>query len=342
MGQRRRAIGTCGKPALLLGIVVILTAFGRVGGTGAQVTGPAPVPLGTAGAFAVLAASTVTNTGPSVINGDVGLSPGSSITGFPLGIVNGTIHQDDAVAAQAQSDLTIAYNDAAGRLSTSAIAADLAGQTLTPGVYTSASSIGLSGILTLDGQGDENAIFIFQAGSTLTTAPGSQVLLIGSARACNVVWQVGSSATLGSATTFSGNILANLSISLNAGSVVDGSVLAGNGAVTLISNTVSRSVCAAPATTTSTTPGVTTTGPGSGATTTTTVGITTAGTVPVAGTTPGTGPGGGTPTGTVRPTLPRTGAGPGRMAAAAGGLVLMGFGLTVVAARHRTKRYRRA
>ncbi len=202
------------------------------------------VGLGTADNFAILAGSTVTNTGSSVINGDLGLSPGTSITGFPPGTVNGTQHVADAGAAQAQSDLTTAYNNAAGQGSTGAISADLAGQTLTPGVYTSASSIGLSGEVTLDGGGDADAVFIFQAGSTLTTGSGSSVTLINGAQACNVFWQVGSSATLGTSTSFKGNILALTSATLNNAANVEGRVLARNGAVTLDNNVINKATCA--------------------------------------------------------------------------------------------------
>ncbi len=202
------------------------------------------VPLGTADGFAVLAASTVTNTGPSVVSGDLGLSPGTAVTGFPPGTVTaGTIHAADAVALQAQNDLTTAYNNAAGRPSTASVSGDLAGRTLTPGVYTSASSLGLSGDLTLDAQGNPNAVFIFQAGSTLTVGAGSRVLLIGGAQACNVFWQVGSSATVGTGAAFAGNILALTSISLTTAATLYGRALARNGAVTLDTNTVTRAGC---------------------------------------------------------------------------------------------------
>lgn len=211
----------------------------------AQAAAAQAVQLGTAGTFAVLGGSTVTNTGPSVITGDLGLSPGTSVTGFPPGTVNGNTQVNNAVAAQAQNDLVTAYNDAAGRPSTGAIAADLAGRTLAPGVYRSGSSIGLSGDLTLDAQGNPDAVFIFQAGSSLTTGSGSRVLLIGGAQACNVFWQVGSSATLGTNSTLVGDVLALTSISVTTGSNVTGSVLARNGAVTLDTNRVTRSACAA-------------------------------------------------------------------------------------------------
>jgi Ice-binding-like len=204
----------------------------------------APVNLGTAGNFAVLGGQTVTNTGPSVITGDLGVSPGSAVTGFPPGTVFGTIHAADAAAAQAQVDLTAAYNDAAGRTPATALPGDIGGLTLTPGVYNASSSLGITGTVTLDGQGDPNAVFIIQVGSALTTASGSVVNLINGAQACNVFWQVGSSATLGTGSTFSGNILALTSITATTGANVNGRLLARNGAVTLDTNVVSRADCA--------------------------------------------------------------------------------------------------
>ncbi len=203
-----------------------------------------PVGLGTAGSYAVLAGSAVTNTGPSVINGDLGVTPGAAITGFPPGLVNGTIHAADAPALQAQSDLTTAYNDAAGRTPPVAIAGDLGGLTLTSGVYKSATSVGLTGALTLDAQGDPNAVFVFQAGSTLITASSSRVNMVNGGNPCNVYWQVGSSATLGTTTSFVGNILALTSISVNNGVTLQGRALARNGAVTLINDTITTGGCA--------------------------------------------------------------------------------------------------
>ncbi|MBA3732970.1 DUF3494 domain-containing protein [Patescibacteria group bacterium] len=199
---------------------------------------------GTAENFAILAASTITNTGSSVVNGDVGLSPGNSITGFPPGQINGTQHIADGAAAQAQADLTQAYNDAAGRTPVTTIITELGGATLVPGVYTSADgTFSLTGTLTLNAQGDPNAVFIFKTASTLITAAGSSVVLSNSAQACNVFWQVGSSVTLGSNSTLQGNLLVLTSATLTTGSSVMGRVLARNGAVTLDSSTVTKPTC---------------------------------------------------------------------------------------------------
>jgi cell division septation protein DedD len=208
----------------------------------------APVGLGTAGGFAVLAGTTVTNTGPSRISGDLGVSPGTAVTGFPPGIVsNGTIHSADGVAAGAQSDLTTAYNDAAGRSPTANVPAFIgAGQTLIPGVYKASSSLDVGGSLTLDAGGDPNAVFIFQAPSTLVTDSASDVILTNGAQACNVFWQVGSSATLGTNSAFTGSILALTSISVDTGDTIAGRALARNGAVTLDDDTITSSTCATP------------------------------------------------------------------------------------------------
>ncbi len=242
-----------------------------------------PVGLGSAASFAVLAGSAVTNTGPSTINGDLGVSPGTAVTGFPPGTVNGTVHQTDAVAAQAQADLTTAYNDAAARTPPTAVPADLGGLTLTAGVYRSASALGLTGALTLDAQGDPNAVFVFQAASSLITASASHVNLINGAQACNVYWQVGSSATLGTSSLFTGSILALTSISVNDSVTVNGRVLARNGAVTLINDTISAATCATPTTTTS---GTTSSGGGGSTGSTGTTGTSTT-TPVVAGSAPG-------------------------------------------------------
>jgi hypothetical protein len=205
------------------------------------------VNLGTAYSFAVLAGSGVTNTGPTVLKGDLGTFATLTISGFPPGTLAlpGVNHAGDAVTQQAKSDLVTAYNDAAGRALTGTVSADLGGQTLVAGVYNSASSLGLTGTLTLNGEGDPNAVFIFQAGSTLITGSGSVVKLINSAQPCNVFWQVGSSATLGTTTSFVGSILALTSITLNTNATVIGRALARNGAVTLDNNTVIPPTCGA-------------------------------------------------------------------------------------------------
>jgi hypothetical protein len=197
----------------------------------------------------------VTNTGPSVISGDVGVYPGTAIVGFPPGIVNnGTIHAADAVAQNAQSDVTTAYDDAAGRTPVVTESSDLGGQTLAPGVYKAASAMSLTGTVTLNAAGDQSAVFIFQAGSTLITGSSSSVSLIGGAQACNVFWQVGSSATLGTTTSFVGTILALTSASLDTGATLQGRVFARNGAVTLDDNVITQPGClTTPPTTTTTT-----------------------------------------------------------------------------------------
>jgi hypothetical protein len=192
------------------------------------------------GRFAVLGGQSVTNTGLSNVAGDLGVSPGVSVTGFPPGQVNGTIHISDAAALQAHADLIATYDNAVGRIPDAGISGDLGGLTLTPGVYNATSSIGLTGTLTLDALGDRNADWIFQIGSTLTTATASRVLLTNGATARNVIWQIGSSATLGPDTAFVGRILAATSITVNAGATVNGQTLARDGSVTLDTNTFAR------------------------------------------------------------------------------------------------------
>jgi hypothetical protein len=253
------------------------------------------VPLSTAAAYAVVGASTVTNTGPSVINGSVGLSPGPAITGFPPGIVvpPGTIHVADAAAAQAQADVTTAYNNAAGRSINATTAADLGNLQLQGGVYAGPShgALQLTGPLVLDGAGNPNSVFIFQTDSSLTTASSSTVSLINGAQECNVFWQVGSSATLGTGSVFRGNILALAAVTVNTGVTVHGRAFASTAAVTLDDDVFVRPTCAlsAPPTTIGGTP---TTLPGGGTATTAPAGGT-ATTVPGAATPtlPGTPPG---------------------------------------------------
>jgi hypothetical protein len=231
-----------------------------IGSSGVAAAATTQVGLGTATDYAVLAGSTITNTGASVLNGDLGLHPGTSVIGFPPGTVNGTQHITDAAALQAQSDLTTAYLDAAGRTPVTTVPTELGGTTKTDGIYDSASgTFGITGTLTLDAQGDANAVFIFKTASTLITAGSSVVSLVNGAQACNVFWQVGSSATLGTDSTFKGNIMALTSITATTGANIVGRLLARNAAVTLDTNTITRATCAAGTTGGSTTSATTTT-----------------------------------------------------------------------------------
>lgn len=194
--------------------------------------------------FAVLAGSTITNTDFSVLNGDLGLSPGSSVTGFPPGIVNGEEHVTDAEAAAAQVQLTAAYLDLEGRTGATTVAGDIGGQTLSPGLYKSTSSLAVATAnLTLDAGGDADATFVFQIASTLTLANGRSIILAGGAQAKNIFWQVGSSATLGTTSVLEGSILALTSISVNTDAVINGRLLARNGAVTLLDNDITVPSC---------------------------------------------------------------------------------------------------
>ena len=229
--------------------IAITVAIGMSAFSQSASAATATVDLGTASSYAVLAGSTVTNTGPSVISGDLGVSPGTAVTGFggaPNGtVINGVIHAADASAASAQSALTTAYNDAAGRTKTASIPGFIHGaSTLGPGVYNATSSLDVGGTLTLDG--DASAVFIFQAGSTLVTDTGTTIKLAGGAQACNVFWQVGSSATLNSGTTFVGTVLASAMIGVGAGDNIMGRVLARTAAVTLIDDTITAPQCAPP------------------------------------------------------------------------------------------------
>lgn len=213
--------------------------------TGSQIA-QARIDLGRASGFAVMATASISGTGPTQINGDVGLNPGSA-QGIPPAQVNGTIHIDDQAIIDAQSDLLAAYGDAVSRSVTSqSLPGNMGGLTFTPGLYTNSTSVLIQGAgpannVTLDAQGDPNAIFIFKMGSTLTTGAGAQVILAGGAKASNIFWQVGSSATLNTTTIFKGNILASVTITVNAGSAVEGRLLGGSnsaGSVTVNASTV--------------------------------------------------------------------------------------------------------
>jgi Ice-binding-like len=229
-----------GRPRLVS--LVILMAAMIVAAWPAPTLAATQPRLGTALNFAVLAGSSISNTGTSVITGNLGISPGnaSSVTGFPPGIVTGAKNTADAVALQAKTDLVTAYNDAATATSTSNLTGqDLGGKNLTPGVYTFTSSAQLTGALTLSG----NGVFIFQIGSTLTTASASSVLVAGGAQACAIFWKVGSSATLGLATQFQGNLMALTSITMNTGAnILTGRALARNGSLTLDTNQITPPV----------------------------------------------------------------------------------------------------
>ncbi|MCX6221844.1 MAG: ice-binding family protein [Bacteroidia bacterium] len=209
-------------------------------------SGPLAIDLGCAAPFAILAGSTITSTGPTIITGDVGLSPGSALIGFPPGIINGTQQITTPTAAAAKLCLTSAYIDGQSRsLNAISLPGQLGGLTLAPGLYSNSSTSGISGtgangILTLDAQGDANAVWIFQLGSTLTTDPATSIVLAGGAQANNIFWIVGTSATLGTTSVFYGNILADQSITLNTGAVLNGRALTRIAAVTLDASTVTK------------------------------------------------------------------------------------------------------
>jgi len=191
--------------------------------------------------MAVLAGASVTSTGATTITGDMGLSPGSSVDGFPPGILNGTLHINNATSDQAKLDLTATYNDLAGRTSTDIVtlSGNIGGLTLTPGLYKSTSSLEISsGDLTFDAKGNTNAIFIIQIASTLTTTSARKVILSGGAQAANIFWQVGSSATFGTTSVFKGNVIVMQSITLNTGATIDGKVMARTGSITMAGNTI--------------------------------------------------------------------------------------------------------
>lgn len=199
--------------------------------------------LGAARDFAVLGGSTVTSAGLTTVDGDLGVAPGTAITGFPPGLVTGTIHAGDVLALQAQGDLTLAYDALAGAVCDVVLTGmDLGGLTLTPGVYCFSASAPLNGVVTLDGQGNPDAVFVFQIGSTLLAALGSSVQLVNGAEADNVFWQVGSSATLSADVAFKGNVIALSSITLSAGASLDGRALARTGAVTMDTSHVAAPV----------------------------------------------------------------------------------------------------
>jgi hypothetical protein len=229
--------------AVIIPVAVLLFAVGSPTNAGAA-TAPG---LGNASSYAVLGGQTVTNTGPSTIDGDLGVWPGTSVTNFPPGIVTGgTIHSGDSHAQQAQSAVTTAYDALSAEPCTDDLTGqDLGGMTLTAGVYCFTSSAQLTGLLTLDAEGSANAVFIFKTVSTLTTASSSVVDVINGGVDCNVFWRVGSSAPIGTGTVFAGNILALTTITLATGASVSGRALARNGEVTLQTNHIGFLGCGA-------------------------------------------------------------------------------------------------
>jgi hypothetical protein len=279
--NRTRLGVAAGLAALACSVALALMGFPSAAGAVG-----APVGLGTATSFAVLGGQTVTNTGPSAISGDLGVSPGTSVTNFPPGQViagTGTIHSADAVALDAQNDVVAAYNDAAGRLPVTAAPPDFGGMTLVSGVY-GGPTLGLTGTLTLDGGGRSDGVWVFQAESTLITASSSVVSFTNGANPCNVYWKVGSSATLGTDSVMVGTVLALTTITAQTRALITGRLMARNGAVNLDTNVINRPTCTT----------LTPSSPASSATTST-----------------GTGGGGGTGTGTGTATGTGTGTGTG-------------------------------
>jgi hypothetical protein len=226
-----------------------LTASAQIASSGPLSTchGQAPIPLGAAGHFRVLAGTTVTNTGATVVKGNLGVSPGSAVTGFPPGIVTGTMYKADTAAANAQLALTTAYNNGMARSTCpTSVAGNIGGKTLAPGLYKSTSSLMISsGDLTLAAHGNKKAVWVFQITTKFTTTSGRDVILSGGAQAKNIFWVVGSSATLGTTSIVYGNILAHKSISMATGAIIHGRALASIGAVTMAGVVVNAPVISA-------------------------------------------------------------------------------------------------
>lgn len=231
----RRRAGVVGFGLLAATGIALMPALGAQAAT--EISGP--VDLGTAATYGALGASAVTNTGPTVINGDLGVSPGTSVTGFGVGLgtFTGTLHQTDAAAAQAQADTTTAFNTAASITPTESGISELSGLSLSPGVYAGgALALANGGSLTL--AGSANSVWVFQAASTLTIGSGSHILITGGASSCNVFWEVGSSATIGTTAQFQGTVMAMQSITATTGATIQGRLLARTAGVTLDSNVV--------------------------------------------------------------------------------------------------------
>lgn len=226
-----------------LGLASIAAATFLVMGSSGASAAVAPVPFGTAGGFVVLAGAGITASGESTINGDFGSFPANVLSGTGTVTVNGASHLGDRVADRAQGDAQDAYVNASSQEPASPVAADLGGQTLAPGIYNQAEPMLVTGVLTLDAQGDPNAAWVFQAGSGLTVAPGGSVSLVNGAQSCNVLWQVAGSAGLGAGVSFNGAIIASSSVALAAGTTLAGRAFALNGAVTLDRSTITLPTC---------------------------------------------------------------------------------------------------
>ncbi|MEU7111692.1 ice-binding family protein, partial [Streptomyces sp. NPDC046182] len=236
--------------AWIAGVLTLLVAVAVVAVTPKQANAATAVPLGTAESFAVLAGSTVTNVGDSVVTGDVGVSPGTAVTGFPPGTVtDGTIYAG-AAAAGAKADLGTAYDNAFGQPTEFDLSPAPVTPTLVPGTYAVESGLLVNGTWTLDAQNNPDAVWVFKVPAGLTTASGSSIVLQNGAQACNVFWVTDESATLGSGSTFVGTLMALTSITVNSGATIEGRVLARNGAVTLNNNVITRPLCEDTTTTT--------------------------------------------------------------------------------------------
>ncbi|WP_313540442.1 ice-binding family protein [Leifsonia aquatica] len=240
-------------------VLTALILFAGAQSADAATTIDGPVGLGTAASYGALGASELTNTGPTVVTGDIGVSPGSSVTGFtgaPDGTFTGSLHQTDAAAAQAQSDVTTAFNAAAGLTPTTSGLSELNGLSLVPGVYSGgALALADNGVLTLAGSAD--SVWVFQAASSLTIGSATQIIVTGGANACNVFWEIGSSASLGTGAQFQGTILAKESITATTGATIIGRLLANTAAVTLDTNTITVPTGCTPPGTVSTSPTIT-------------------------------------------------------------------------------------
>jgi hypothetical protein len=237
---------TSKKLKISISLTVALIALGGVSFIAPFSSAATTIPLGTSSSFAVLAGAGLSNAGQTTITGDVGSSPTTTYTNTGSVTRIGNIHLGDTVAATAQVDATAAYNNALGQSSTGAVVADLGGQTLMPGVYKSATALGLTGTLTLDAGGNANAVFLFQTGLGLTTTNASKVTVINGGSQCNVFWQIGTSAAIGTNSTMIGNVIANADITVATNATVSGRLLALHGAINTSSNLITAPTCGAP------------------------------------------------------------------------------------------------